>query len=83
MRYKSKSRMYHIYHSQNDLIAISRDLLIFENKINIMMKYFLMNFIDIFNDINEKESIIITRFIFSKIKVLSFSKVIISTIMMI
>src|SRR5947207_9611038 len=80
MEYESESGMYRVYHPQNDSIAISRDLLIFENKINAMTKHSLMNFIDMFDDVDEEKSIAVIRSIFGEIEVLSSSKATISAI---
>src|SRR5436305_12409340 len=78
MRYELESEMYRVYHSQNDSIAISRDLLIFENKINVMTKHSSVNFSDIFDDIDEKASTADVKSIFEEIIVLSSFKVTVS-----
>src|SRR5436305_9426619 len=78
MKYESESEMYHVYHSQNDSIAISQDLLIFENKINAMMKHSSVNYSDVFDDIDEKTSIADAKSIFKEIVILSPFKVTVS-----
>src|SRR5436190_4218765 len=68
--YESESGMYHVYHPQNDTIVVSWDLLIFENKINAMVKHPFMDFTGVFDDVDEEASTTTTRPIFHKIKVL-------------
>src|SRR5947199_999190 len=70
VKYESESEMYRVYHSQNDSIAVSRNLLIFENKINAMMKHSSVNFSGVFDDIDEKTSTADAKSIFEKIVVL-------------
>ena len=62
---------------------IFQDLLIFENKINVMMKYSLIDFTDIFDDIDKKINTTIIKSIFNEIEIFSSSKAIISMILMI
>ena len=78
MIYESESEMYRVYHSQNDFIAISWDLLIFENKINAMMKHSSVNFSGVFDDIDEKTSTADAKSIFEEIVVLFSFKVTVS-----
>jgi hypothetical protein len=42
--YESESGMYRVYHPQNDTVAVSRDLLIFEDKIDASARHPLPDF---------------------------------------
>ena len=75
MGYESESGMYRVYHPQNDSIAVSRDLLIFENKINAMAKHPPVDFAGVFDDIDEKASTADARPIFEETEVLTPPKV--------
>jgi len=68
--YESESGMYRVYHPQNDSVAVSRDLLIFENKIDAMANHPLPDFTGMFDDVDEKASKPDTRPIFNEIEVL-------------
>ena len=81
MGYESESGMYHVYHPQNDSIVVSRDLLIFENKINAMAKHPLVDLTGVFDDIDEEASMTTTRPIFDKIEVLPPPKATVPAIM--
>ena len=67
--YISESGMYRVYHPQNDSIAVSRNLLIFENKIDAMAKHPLPDFAGIFDDVEREESTSGTRPAFDSIGV--------------
>src|SRR6266496_1098913 len=79
--YESESGMYRVYHPQNDTIVVSRDLLIFENKINAMVKHPFMDFTGIFDDVDEEASMTTTRPIFDEIEVLPPPKATVPAIM--
>jgi len=50
--------------------VVSRDLLIFENKINAMAKHPFVDFTGVFDDVDEEASTTTTRPIFDEIEVL-------------
>ena len=79
--YESESGMYRVYHPQNDTVAVSRDLLIFEDKIDASVKYPLSDLHGVFDDIDDNdEAGIGARPVYDEIEVLPLPKVTASAI---
>jgi len=74
--YESESGMYRVYHPQNDTVAVSRDLLIFEDKINATARHPLPDFRGVFDDVDDNDvASTETRPVYNEIEVLPLSKV--------
>jgi len=79
--YESESGMYHVYHPQNDTVAVSRDLLIFENKIDATANHPLPDFRGVFDDVDDDDMASAeTRPVYNEIDVLPLPKVTASAI---
>ena len=68
--YVSESGMYRVYHPQKDSIAVSRDLLIFEDKIDAMANHPAPDFAGIFDDVEQEVSVPDARPIYDEVMVL-------------
>jgi len=76
MGYESESGMYRVYHPQNDTVAVSRDLLIFEDKIDASAKHPFPDLRGVFDDIDDNdEAGIGARPVYDEIEVLPLPKV--------